>query len=109
MPVLAFATIAALLLAALIACLVLRPRVVDKRFGVRMVGDRHGYIEMRDDDRVAHVSYEIRDDTPACAVYFFDSEWISPTRAPLSSADRSRALIRLRGWGAARGFDIVQA
>jgi len=107
---LTFVTIAAsLLLAALIAYLVLRPRIVDRRFGLRMVGDRHGYIELRDDDRVAHLSYEIRDDVPACAVYFFDSEWISPTRAPLSRYEQLRALIRLRGWGAARGFDVVRA
>jgi len=53
---LTFVTIAAsLLLAALIAYLVLRPRIVDRRFGLRMVGDRHGYIELRDDDRVAHL------------------------------------------------------
>ena len=93
---LTFATIAAaLLLAALIAYLVLRPRVVDRRFGLRMVGDRHGYIEMRDDDRIAHVSYEIRDDARACAVYFFDSEWILPTRAPLLPAG---TILHLVGW-----------
>ena len=104
---LVLATIAlALLLVAFVVYVLVRPRFIDARFACRLVGVRSGHIEMRDGDRVAHFSCELRDDA-TCAIFLFDSGWILPSPAPLSAAERSRMLVRLRGWGAARGIVVV--